>query len=266
MMAISTLARSMSGGTAGKARVWRLTGTSQTSGWPCSMWPRRTATACCSMPRIGENHKGVQWPLVARYRDTLAAIPHIARYLFREASTPPKRCDTFLGTQLRYLPWYLVSCMRICAIPHLAISRAITVRSPPIKNKHKIVFRYSRYKYRATCIVAGLASKGCFGRGGLGECAHTPEEAFLNIFRRISSLQHYPFAGPYVKVPKHMSSGHASRILQHSCVRARALCIRNLKRLSFTEDVSTMLSAPISRDTAILLLRYPYRAILFKGV
>ena len=38
------------------------------------------------------------WPHIARYCDMIAAIPHIARYFLREVSTPPKWCDTPLGT------------------------------------------------------------------------------------------------------------------------------------------------------------------------
>ena len=34
------------------------------------------------------------WPHIAPYWDTIAAIPHIARYFSREVSTPPKWCDT----------------------------------------------------------------------------------------------------------------------------------------------------------------------------
>ena len=30
------------------------------------------------------------WPDIARYCDTVAAIPHIERYLFREVSTHPQ--------------------------------------------------------------------------------------------------------------------------------------------------------------------------------
>ena len=33
-----------------------------------------------------------------RYCDAIPAIPHMARNLLREVSTPPKRCDTPLGT------------------------------------------------------------------------------------------------------------------------------------------------------------------------
>ena len=54
--------------------------------------------------------------------DAIAAIPHIARFFFREVSTPPKWCDN------PYL--YLVSHRHICAIPHFATYRAIIVRYP----------------------------------------------------------------------------------------------------------------------------------------
>ena len=59
-------------------------------------------------------------PCRAILRYTIAAIPHIAQYFLREASTPPKWCDT--------PPWYLVLHRHICAIPHFATYRAIIVR------------------------------------------------------------------------------------------------------------------------------------------
>ena len=55
--------------------------------------------------------------------DTIAAIPHIARYFLREASTPPKWCDTpplalsFTQTHLCDTPFCNVS-RDNCAIPH----------------------------------------------------------------------------------------------------------------------------------------------------
>ena len=68
------------------------------------------------------------WPHIARYCDTIAAIPHIARYFLREVSTPPKWCET--------PPWDLVLHRHICAIPHFATYRAIIVRYP-IKQAQK---------------------------------------------------------------------------------------------------------------------------------
>ena len=55
----------------------------------------------------------------ARYCDTIAAVPHIARSFFREVSSIPKWRDT--------PPWYLVSHRHICAIPHFATCRATIV-------------------------------------------------------------------------------------------------------------------------------------------
>ena len=81
------------------------------------------------------------------YCDTIAAVPHIARYFWREVCTPPKWCDT--------LSWHLVSHRHICAIPHYATYRAIIVRYPH-KNKHERVLRYYRYKYRAIWKVSLL--------------------------------------------------------------------------------------------------------------
>ena len=52
---------------------------------------------------------------------TIAAIPHIARYLLREVSTPPNGA-------IPPTPWYLVSHRHICAMPHVATYRAIIVR------------------------------------------------------------------------------------------------------------------------------------------
>ena len=39
-----------------------------------------------------------QWPHITRHCDTIAAIPHIARYFFGEVGTPPKWYDTPPGT------------------------------------------------------------------------------------------------------------------------------------------------------------------------
>ena len=84
-------------------------------------------------------------PHIARYCDTIAAIPHIAQYLFGEVSIPPKWCDTH--------PWYLISHRHICAIPQFATYRAISVRYP-IETSTKqfcdtIATRIARYeKYR----------------------------------------------------------------------------------------------------------------------
>ena len=89
--------------------------------------------------------RGPQWPHIARYCDTIAAMPHTARYFFREVSTPPKWCET--------PPWYLVSHRHICAIPHFATYRAIIVRYPTKTSTKKFcdtvaasIARYEKYR------------------------------------------------------------------------------------------------------------------------
>ena len=82
----------------------------------------------------------------------VAAIPHIARYFYREVSTPPKWCDT-------PPPWYIVLHRHICVIPHLATYYTIIARYPP-KNKHERVSRYYRYKPRAILKVSLLGLLG----------------------------------------------------------------------------------------------------------
>ena len=78
--------------------------------------------------REGVEYCLTEWPHIARYRDTLAAmpslqsIPHIARCFFMEVGTPTKWCGT--------PPWYLVSHRQICAIPHFAAHRTTIVRYP----------------------------------------------------------------------------------------------------------------------------------------
>ena len=68
---------------------------------------------------------------ILRYCDTIAAIPHIARYFLREVSASPKRCDTprlvlsFTQTHPCDTPFCNVS-RDNCAIPH--------------KNKHEKSF------------------------------------------------------------------------------------------------------------------------------
>ena len=73
-------------------------------------------------------------------------IPHIARYFFREVSTPPKWCDI--------PPWYLVSHRHICAIPHCATYRAIIVRYPTKTSTKEFcdtiaasIARHEKYRY-----------------------------------------------------------------------------------------------------------------------
>ena len=72
-------------------------------------------------------------------------MPHIARYFLRDASTPPKWCDT--------PPWYLVLRRHICAIPHFATYRAIIVRYPIKTNTKEFcdtiatsIARYQKYR------------------------------------------------------------------------------------------------------------------------
>ena len=82
-------------------------------------------------------------------------------------AAPPKWCDT--------PPWYLVSHKHICAIPHFATYRAITVRYP-IKTSAKefcdtiatSIARYEKYRYWASKLPGSLWSyfpvipKPCF--------------------------------------------------------------------------------------------------------
>ena len=84
-------------------------------------------------------------PHIARYCDTVAAIPHIARYFLREVSTPPKWCDT--------PPWYLSLHRHICAIPHFATYRSIIVQYPTKASTKEFgdtiatsIARYEKYR------------------------------------------------------------------------------------------------------------------------
>ena len=58
-------------------------------------------------------------PHIGRYCDTIAAIPHIARFFLREVRGSPQ-CDTPPGN--------LIAHRHICTIPHFATYRAIIVR------------------------------------------------------------------------------------------------------------------------------------------
>ena len=96
-----------------------------------------------------QSHGRTAWPHIARCCDTIAAIPHIARYFFREVSTPPKWCDT--------PPWHLVSHRHICAIPHFATCRATIVRYPTKTCTKEFcdtiaasIARYEKYRYWAS--------------------------------------------------------------------------------------------------------------------
>ena len=102
------------------------------------------------------------WPHIARYCDTIAAIPHIARYLLREVSTAPKWCDI--------RPWYLVLHRHICAIPHSATSRAIIVRYP-VKQARKnfailspqVSAQYEKYRCCASQVSSPILFSGFSG-------------------------------------------------------------------------------------------------------
>ena len=101
-----------------------------------------------------------QRSLVAPYHAILrCSRSHIAQYLLREVSTPPKWCDT--------PPWHLVSHRHICVIPHFATFRSINVRYAH-KIKHARVLRHYRYTLRLQVsrdmksITAGPISRGAF--------------------------------------------------------------------------------------------------------
>ena len=93
-----------------------------------------------------------QWPHIARYCDTIAAMPHIARYLFQGGLVGPP------NVAIPPPPWYLVSHRHICVIPHFATDRAITVRHPTktIATKEfcdtiaASIARYEKYRYWAS--------------------------------------------------------------------------------------------------------------------
>ena len=97
------------------------------------------------MPPHKMEYPSSYWPHIGRYCDTIAAIPHIGRYLLKEVGTRPKWCDT--------PPWRLVSQRHICAIPHFATYRARIVRYP-IKTSTKVlcdtiatsIARYEKYR------------------------------------------------------------------------------------------------------------------------
>ena len=112
-----------------------------------------------SVSMFAERKRGcsTQWPHIARYCDTIAAIPHIVRYFFREVSTPPKWCET--------PPWHLVSHRHICAIPHFATYRAIIVRYPTKVSTKEFcdtiaasIARYEKYRCWASKMQHQIAS------------------------------------------------------------------------------------------------------------
>ena len=87
-----------------------------------------------------QNETGIvkpYWPHIARHCETFAAIPHIARDLFREVSAPSIWCDP---------PRYLVLLRNICAIPHLQhIARELC---DTLQNKHERVCVLSPQVFR----------------------------------------------------------------------------------------------------------------------
>ena len=97
------------------------------------------------------------------YCDTLAAVPHIARYLSRKVSSPPKWCDT--------PPWHLVSHGNICAIPHFATYRAIPLQPIFLQKRcckrivlAQLILFYKMQKlkqslYKANSFVCSLANR-----------------------------------------------------------------------------------------------------------
>ena len=87
-------------------------------------------------------------PHIARYCDTIAAIPHIARYFLREASRTPK--------MVRYPPLVLSFTQAyLCDTQFCNVSRENC--AIPHKSKHERVSRYYRYeKYRAIWKVSLL--------------------------------------------------------------------------------------------------------------
>ena len=105
------------------------------------------------LPGISLEFAGVSrtlyWPHIARYCGTIAAIPHIARYLFREVSSSTRWCDTPLVLSFTQA--------HLCNTPFCNISRDYCVI--PHKNRHQTVLRYYRYKHPAIRKESLLASK-----------------------------------------------------------------------------------------------------------
>ena len=96
-------------------------------------------------------------PNIARYCDTIAAIPHIARYFLREVSTPPKWCDT--------PHWFLILHRHIRAIPHFATYLAIIVRYPIKTSTKKFCDTIAtRTPFgKLNLLKRGCANSGVFG-------------------------------------------------------------------------------------------------------
>ena len=106
---------------------------------------------------------------IARWCDTIAAIPDIARYISGRlvaVSTRPKWCDT--------PPWYLASHRHICAMPHFATHRAIVVQYPTKPSTNEFcnaiaisIARYEKYrcwasKSKTSLLVARYSAENSF--------------------------------------------------------------------------------------------------------
>ena len=101
------------------------------------------------------------------YRDVIAAIPHVTRYLVWKVSTPPSCCDTPPPF------WHLASRRHICAIPHLAIYRAI-IAPHPIKRSTKEFVILSLQASRD--MKTRNQEKGVLAKGGSAELNVMPNE------------------------------------------------------------------------------------------
>ena len=84
---------------------------------------------------------------ILRYYRCDTPYHDIARYSFREASAPPKWCET--------PPWYLAP-----AIPHFAMYRAIIVQYPPKKARKRfaILSLQVSHDVKSISIAAGALS------------------------------------------------------------------------------------------------------------
>ena len=132
-------------------------------------------------------------------------MPHIARYSFREVSTPPKWCDT--------PPWYLVSHRHICAIPHFATYRAILVRYP-MKTSTKefcdtIIASIARYaKYRCWPSKPGFPTNA-----NMSFCV-TLDRPFDRLYRAALPRSHFATLALWY-VAAQSSTGHRNFCLYH---------------------------------------------------
>ena len=97
---------------------------------------------------------------IARYCDTIAAIPHIARYSFREVSSSPKSFQT------PPCHWCSVLHRHICAIPHFATYRAIIVRypdTPPLPKRKQAPKMLAILSQRYPMLLQGGRAVGPLG-------------------------------------------------------------------------------------------------------